>query len=367
LVVFTLTLMSVVNESDSARAPRLTADAGGGWDLWVDSSPTGPLATGDIAAAGGVARVAPLVTGIAEVATSREPDAAAWPVTGFDPSLLARGVPALIERDGRFADDRAAFAAVAGGRELAIASEDLLQGEGPPGKAAVAVGDTVSVTDPVSGERRRLTVVGLTNEDWMGNGVLTSRESVLDVLGARATESRHYVAVDAGADPEAVADRITADHLANGADGRTFRGAVEDEMREGRGFMRLLQGYLALGLVIGIAGLGVVMVRAVRERRRQVGMLRAMGFAARVVRRAFLLEAAFVAVQGVAIGLGLGLVTAQQMLGSDAFDDPVPFRAPWLELAVLGVVPALAALAAAVVPAAQAARIRPAAALRMAD
>jgi putative ABC transport system permease protein len=367
LVVFTLTLMSAVNESDSARAPQLTADASGGWDLWVDSSPTGPLDTGEIAATDGVAEVSPLVTGTVEIATQRNPDPDAWAVTGFEPSLLDQGVPALIDRDDRFADDRAAFEAVAADPGLAITSEDMLHGDGPPGDATVAVGDTVTVTDPATGEGRDVTIAGLTNQDWMGNGLLTSRDAVVDLLGVRATGSRHYVAVDAGADAEAVAERITADHVASGADARTFRGAVDDEMREGQGFMRLMQGYLALGLVIGIAGLGVVMVRAVRERRRQVGMLRAMGFPARVVRRAFLLEAAFVAVQGIAIGLGLGLVTAQQMLSSDVFDDPIPFRAPWLELAVLVVVPALAALAAAVVPAAQAARIRPAAALRIAD
>jgi putative ABC transport system permease protein len=289
-------------------------------------------------------------------------------VTGFDPTMLDRGVPELIERDERFADDRAVFEAVASGGDLAIVGEDLLQGEGPAEGAEVAVGDTLTVTDPATGERRSLAVAGLTDLDWVvGNGVLTSDDAVREVLGDRATESRHYVAVDDGADASAVADRITADHLNSGADARTFRGAVDDEMREGRGFMRLMQGYLALGLIIGIAGLGVVMVRAVRERRRQVGMLRAMGFPARAVRRAFLVEAGFVAVQGVVIGMGLGLVTAQQMLSSDAFDDPVPFRAPWLDLAVLVAVPALAAVAAAVVPAAQAARIRPAVALRTAD
>ena len=71
-----------------------------------------------------------------------------------------------------------------------------------------------------------------------------------------------------------------------------------------------MQGYLALGLIIGIAGLGVVMVRAVRERRRQIGMLRAMGFQSRVVRQAFLVEAGFIAVQGIALGVILALVTS---------------------------------------------------------
>jgi putative ABC transport system permease protein len=368
LVVFTLTLMSAINASDSARAPQLAADAGGGWDMWVDSSPTGPLATREIAATEGVAEVAPLVTGTARVSVPGDPEGEDWMVTGIEPSLLHRGVPALTDRDDRFADDRAVFEAVVAGDDLAIAGEDLLQdGDGPPGDDAVAVGDTVAVTDPATGERRELVVAGLTEADWAGNGVLAPRALVEDVLGARATERRHYVAVEPGVDAAALAAGITAEHVAAGADAETFRGVVDDEMREGQGFMRLMQGYLALGLLIGIAGLGVVMVRAVRERRRQVGMLRAMGLRAAVVRRAFLLEAAFVAVQGIVIGLALGLVTARQMLGSDAFDDPVPFRAPWLELAALVIVPAVAAMAAAVVPAAQAARITPAAALRTAD
>ena len=69
-----------------------------------------------------------------------------------------------------------------------------------------------------------------------------------------------------------------------------------------------MRGYLALGSIVGIAGIGVIMVRAVRERRRQVGVLRALGFQATAVRRAFVVESAFVAVEGVVIGTVLALV-----------------------------------------------------------
>lgn len=367
LVVFTLALVSAISASDSARAPQLTADVSGGWDLWVDSSPTGPLTAAQIAGVEGVEQVSPMVTGVADLTTPAESDPLAWTVTGIDPSMLDRGTPALSDRDDRFASDHDAFAAVAAGSGVAITTEDLMQGDGPPGDAAVAVGDTVTVTDPVTGEGVPFEIVGVTDEDWTGGGLLVARSTVVEVLGARATESRHLVAVDGGADAEAVAHRITADHVTSGADARTFAGAVADEMVESRAFMRLLQGYLGLGLVIGTAGLGVVMVRAVRERRRQVGVLRALGFPARVVRRAFLLEAGFVALQGIVIGLALGLVTAWQILDSGGFGEAVPLRVPWLELAVLVAAPALAAAGAAVAPAAQAARIRPAAALRTAD
>src|SRR3972149_3023649 len=41
---------------------------------------------------------------------------------------------------------------------------------------------------------------------------------------------------------------------------------------------RLIQGFMGLGLIVGLAALGVIAVRAVVERRQQIGMLRAIGF-----------------------------------------------------------------------------------------
>lgn len=74
-------------------------------------------------------------------------------------------------------------------------------------------------------------------------------------------------------------------------------------------FFQLMQGYLALGLFVGITGLGVVVVRAVRERRRTIGVLRALGFRAKTVRRAFLAESTFIALEGVIVGTILGVLT----------------------------------------------------------
>ena len=94
------------------------------------------------------------------------------------------------------------------------------------------------------------------------------------------------------------------------------------------------------------------MVRAVRERRREIGMLRAMGVPARTVRRAFLQEATFIAVQAVLTGIGLGLVTADQVVvNSAAFaTSSVDFVIPWATIAVIAVVPLVASLLAALSP-----------------
>ncbi|MFL6103902.1 MAG: ABC transporter permease, partial [Actinomycetes bacterium] len=144
---------------------------------------------------------------------------------------------------------------------------------------------------------------------------------------------------------------------------------VEQDFAANRSFFHLLQGFLALGLVVGVAGLGVVMVRAVRERRRTVGVLRALGFPARVVRRAFLLESSFVALEGILLGTALSLATSYLLFRND--DDlqgaGTSFPIPWLSILLLVGATAAASLAATAWPARQAARIDPAVALRLAD
>ena len=175
------------------------------------------------------------------------------------------------------------------------------------------------------------------------------------------------MALEEGADPQTVAAELNAAHLASGADAESFRSLVETNLAGQTQFFRLMQGYLALGLLVGIAGLGVVMVRAVRERRRQIGVLRALGYPSAAVRRAFVVESAFVAAEGIVIGTVLALVTAWQIVGNDTFGDDLPFAVPWLEVAVLVFVTFVVSLLATAAPAHQASRIKPAVALRLAD
>src|SRR5205085_1256914 len=189
----------------------------------------------------------------------------------------------------------------------------LTIGGGPP-SSSVDVGEQIMLIDPASGHRHQLTVAGIDGDlDPVENGAMVASRTV-PVFVDRSFPGEFYVALREGSDAKQVAARLKGDLLANGVKADTFRELVDDRLRGTTAFIRLLEGFLALGLVIGIAGLGVVMVRAVRERRREIGMLRAMGFPSKVVRRAFLIEAAFIAGQGVVIGGVLGLVTGFSVL-----------------------------------------------------
>lgn len=367
IVIFTMTFMSVFNHMFAAQGPTLTNDLRAGYDLFVDSNPANPIPTADLENEPGAASVATLYQAYPDFTSDYEPDPTPWALTGYDESLLAEGTATLLDRESRFATDEDAYRAVLGDPSLALVGESFLQGEGPPSDV-VDVGDEITLINSASGEERTLTIAGLT-DDWLFNGVMVSTDFATEFLGDQVVPSRHYVAVDDGANAQQVADDLTGRLVPNGVEAETFAETVDGELAETQGFIRLLQGYLALGLLIGIAGLGVVMVRAVRDRRRQVGMLRAMGFSASVVRRAFLLEAAFIAVQGIVIGIGLGLLTAWNVVtNSTVFGEmELPFSIPWMQLAIILAVPLVASLFATVQPAARAARIKPAVALRIAD
>jgi putative ABC transport system permease protein len=128
--------------------------------------------------------------------------------------------------------------------------------------------------------------------------------------------------------------------------------------------LSLFEGYLALGLVVGVAGIGVVTVRNVSERRRTVGMLRAIGFRQRHVWRMFSIEVSWVAVlgmlNGLVIGYGFHVVLYNALWKSEGVD----FSFPWFSTLALFMVGWLVVLITTFIPVRQASNIPPSAALR---
>jgi putative ABC transport system permease protein len=372
IVIFTMTFMSVFIGIFSQQAPLFAAEVGAGYEVFVFSNRANPVTVDDLLGQDGVAAVAPLSYGFAEFSADQEEGM--WAVSGADETLTRFEPPALSARMSEFATDDEAWEAILAGEStdgLVYGAVDdfFLQGGGGPPSQLVRPGDVITMADPLSGDEIAVTVAGMTSSDFVFNGVIMEREFVDATLGPVAVENRHYVSVADGVDPEEVAASLAGVFVERGAESESFISRIEEELAEQESFFNLMRGYLALGLLIGIAGLGVVMVRAVRERRREIGMLRAMGFPSRVVRRAFLVEAGFIALQGAVIGVVLGLLTAYQvMVSSSTFgDQKLPFDVPWGVLALIVIVPLLASLLAAAVPATQAARIKPAVALRVTD
>jgi putative ABC transport system permease protein len=366
LVIFTVTIMTAMSASIAGNTDATVQRVAAGFDVVLDTNPANPVAPAALTERADVAAVAGLVRGVARFEVAHLDGARPSPVTSFDADLLARGVPGLLRHDPKYASDEAAYQAVLDDASLAIVPEDFL----PAGiDDALMIGDAFSYVDPATGQARELTVAGLGAADWLANGALVNREVTAALFGDQQVVDRFYLAATDGADADSLAAAVNADLLAHGADARTFATIGTAGMGQLLGFIALLRAFLGLGLLVGIAGLGVVMVRAVRERRHEIGMLRAMGFSTGIVRAAMLSEAGLIAVQGTVIGAVLGLVTTRTLLsGSDSFGAvPPPFVVPWVGLLVILGLPLVASLAATAWPASRAAAIKPAVALRAAD
>jgi putative ABC transport system permease protein len=249
-----------------------------------------------------------------------------------------------------------------------IISNFFLQGGGGPPENIVEVGDTVPVTDPVTGTETERTVIGMLASDSTFSGAFISEESARELFSERAVASRFYVdASGSEAEARQLGTGLQGDFLANGVEADTFRALVDEQFSIQLQFFNLMQAYLALGLIVGIAGLGVVMVRSVRERRREIGVLRSLGFVSPKVRVAFLLESGFVALEGIVVGTALALITAAQLFNNGDFGEGISFQIPWSNVFLLTGAALLASLIATAWPAQQASRVAPAVALRTAE
>ena len=140
---------------------------------------------------------------------------------------------------------------------------------------------------------------------------------------------------------------------------------VAEEAAANRAFNYLFTAFMGLGLLVGIAALGVVSLRAVVERRQQIAVQRAIGYRRRMVRWSFLLESSFVVLLGVAIGVGLGTVISYNIV-NDIRDnvESVEFTFPWLQITIIVAVAYLFSVATTYLPAHQASNVYPAEALR---
>lgn len=366
LVVFTLVLVSLLSEVLGGQVSDVTEAESGGYDLVVDSAPANPLPAGVVRDLDGVAGVAPLRYAASRV-EFRAPGGGEfrrWFASGFDRELLRTRPPSLDRWSSDLADEQVVWEHVLENPSTMIVGSRFLQEGGSPQQ--VEIGDVVEMRDPVTGVTAQRTVVGVMEGGLAFSGAFMAQEGLASVLGPRVPTNRLYVSVDEDASPPAVTAVLEARHIAHGVEARTFREIVAERQGQNLQFLRILQGYLLLGLLVGTAGLGVVMVRAVRERRRQIGLLRSIGVQARAVGRTFMLEGAFIALQGIVVGTALATATAYQLITNAAVlgGIEVGFSVPWTQVVVLLVVTLMATAVAAGWPARRAGRIRPAETLR---
>ncbi len=382
LVVFTVTVVSVFGAIQFSNIDGLWEDQAGEYD--VAGYATVPITNLSMTqmppamANFSYDDVQVVTRGFIEIYTGLEANGSARPdppapyaVIGLNDSLMAQARFSLFERDLAYATDEDAWAAMRTNASLAIADRNVIPNEfGPPTSGPrVHVGEQVIIAaygaPPDSGAARTVKVIGVMNQQFFLPGIFVQQELSKDVFSAEPV----IVLVDAhdNGDAPRVKLAVESSYLLSGMQAIDTREIILEVSRGTLQFFVLIEVFMGLGLIVGIAGLGIVMLRNVRERRQSIGVLRAIGFQTRMVLSAFVIEASFIAILGLAVGLVLGLILAYEVWDDFFRATGAPFVVAWDQLVIIVSMAYLATLLSALAPALQASRMPVAEALRSVD
>ncbi len=211
-----------------------------------------------------------------------------------------------------------------------------------------------------------VTVIGQMDDpgDIFWLGIIVQRDTVVAAFPDSDTQ-RFVIKTVGGIDQEAFAKSIESSLPQASAE--SFQKLLDDQRAASQGFLLLFQGFMGLGLIIGIAALGVIAFRAVVERRQQIGMLRAIGYQRSMVALSFIFESGFVALSGIVMGAVMGVSLSWVLFTSGGIGDASEgsdFIVPWLQLIVICGIAFGASMVMTWFPAQSASRVAIAEALR---
>lgn len=209
-----------------------------------------------------------------------------------------------------------------------------------------------------------MTVVGVVG-DVRHDALTTEPAPEIYVSIGENSINAMMLAIRTGGDPAAIAPAVreaiwSIDRNVPISDIQTMSAKVGTSLARPRLLMYLLTGFAMVGLVLAVVGVYGVVAYSVTQRRREIGIMLALGAERDRVIRAVLHEGAMYALAGLGIGLPAAILASRLMrtvLFGVTPSDPVTFG---LVAAIIGGI----VLAACLLPAYRAARVDPLTALR---
>jgi putative ABC transport system permease protein len=367
LVVLSLTVAAVLLTA-TRRAYADPEAVTGGWDIHITSTQPPRDLRADLDSSGVVSSDAFSAIGTASPLTVEGlqlggSSSARWApvnVLAVDDGFIQGVATPIVGGDGWQRLGEPGTAIVGAGLLNSIAPKlKLADGEGRDFRPT-----TLWLRDTRGGVQQavRVRVVGLADPRGPMGNVVVVNAATLSSWPA-PDHGGYYLSVPSGSNARDLAaglNLVATDLQAN---------TIGDELRLVQGVRGLLnmilQGFMGVGLLAGIAALGTLSTRAVVERRRQIGVLRALGFSSRAVGGGLLVESAVVALLGAGLGVGVGLfVASNTVVFLSRLNPELRFSVPWDQLVGVVLISLAAALLMTVLPARAAGRMTPAEALR---
>ena len=390
LILYMVTISSIFSSTQSAASEQTRDEQLSGYDGAVQSGPIAALGdfeekvagnevlseeitTADGLVAGGV--VLPEYSADDYSTQFGPPIGEAAPgadvseyVTYAPDSFLSSTTDVLEDRSSEYATDREAWEALGQDPNLAILTFPY-NGEGNfLSRPELGAGDTLRLRDPVSGEEVEKEIAGRVRDPGgftlgVVNGVIVG-EGAREELPNLQTQETYLLKVDRRADVAAVGRELKKEFAATGAQTFLLDDLLGRAQEFTNTFVKIVQAFLAFGLVVGVAGLAVISARAVHERRREIGALRSLGFKRGMIGSQFVIESSFVALLGILLGVAVGALGGYNLFSVTVTDPDARFVFPWTQMLFIAAGVWAASFLFTIVPAVRASRIPPVEALR---
>jgi putative ABC transport system permease protein len=269
-------------------------------------------------------------------------------------TVLQRPLPRLSQRDASFSSDADVWKAVASDPTWIISSW-----WGGHGGTVSLIGRDGPVELKIAGSF----APGLLD------GLAGSAEALAPFAGLRAGTTL-LVEARPSIDPEALAVEIRRAMFSEGVEAFTTRALLDQGQVQSRTWGSIFRVLSLMGLVVGVLSIGVLAMRAVLERRRAVGILRALGSQRRNILAGILIEATLVTGLAIAVGMAAGFESIYFLLNANARVAPVQLvdiGDVTSSLAVIYGMLLAVTLAVSIGPALRASRLSPVDAIRLVD
>jgi putative ABC transport system permease protein len=251
-----------------------------------------------------------------------------------------------------------------------------------------SIGESISLIDISNpGNTRNVKIAGFMEQSsyLFSAGVWISDDVTLEQFDGRLT--RMYISVSEDAKPSddfSDSDRLSP--MGKSADARHASSELALDLERdlnGEGvqasviakevmviqslvlaLLAIFEAYLALGLIVGIAGIGVVTVRSVSERTKTIGVLRALGYRRSMVMATFMIEVVWVAIFGMLNGAVIAIAFHRALYETFWEDQGAAFTLPYGSILAVLVGGLFLVIVATAYPIRKASLIPPSAALR---
>ncbi len=225
------------------------------------------------------------------------------------------------------------------GSFASLTPDGILYAKDKADRDDIAVGDVVNVT-LIDGSARSLTVQGIFDDNTVGNLIVD--RSIFDGTGLPTNDFGVFVQradgvneADATKAIEALVDTYPT------AKFQTREQYIDEQSSSIDGFLNFIYALLLMSVFIAVLGIVITLMLAVYERRRELGLIRAVGMTRKQVRGSVLWESLITAIvgatMGTALGVSLGWIVVKALAdqGLEVFELPVTSVIAFIVLAIV--------------------------------